>query len=231
VNRRNIEVLRDWAERPVQGRARRIHLRFFLRPAAVLEERDGGRVRAVRFERTAPDGLGGVAGTGQFEDIDAQLVLRSVGYRGVPVPGLPFDVDSGTVPNAEGRVLRDGVPSPGEYVAGWIKRGPTGVIGTNRPCAKQTVGALLADVRGLGERRIPDDPRKGLRQIGQRPIEWDGWLSIEAAEAALGRKLGRGTVKIPDWAGLLAAAGEEPKVVSDLPQAVAEDCGCGCGCN
>ncbi|MFI0815924.1 FAD-dependent oxidoreductase [Streptomyces sp. NPDC021098] len=207
ANRRNVEVLRDWARRAPMGRPRRIHLRFFLRPAALLGE---GAVRAVRFERTAPDGRGGVAGTGVFEDIEAQLVLRSVGYRGVPLPGLPFDEGRGTVPNAAGRVLRDGVPAPGEYVAGWIKRGPTGVIGTNRPCAKETVASLLADADVLAARPVAEDPLAALRAAGVEPVEWTGWLRIEAAEATLGEALGRTRVKIPDWTELLGAArGEE----------------------
>ncbi|MGW1076402.1 FAD-dependent oxidoreductase [Streptomyces sp. NPDC002537] len=201
--RRNVEVLRGWGEEPRLGRARRIRLRFFLRPVALLGD---GAVRAVRFERTAPDGRGGVVGTGRFEDIEAQLVLRSVGYRGVPIPGLPFDAEHGTVPHVAGRVLRDGAPSPGEYVAGWIKRGPTGVIGTNRSCAKETVGSLLADVEALTARRLADDPRSALRATVRELVEWPGWLGIEAAESALGRRLGRGPVKIPDWEGLLAAA-------------------------
>ncbi|MFD3455581.1 FAD-dependent oxidoreductase [Streptomyces sp. NPDC058691] len=206
--RRNVEVLRGWAGRPPAGHRRRIHLRFFLRPAALLGE---DKVAGVRFERTLPDGQGGVRGTGGFEDIDAQLVLRSVGYRGVAMEGLPFDEGLGIVPNEEGRVLRDGRRSPGEYVAGWIKRGPTGVIGTNRPCAKETAAALLADAGVLLARgELPADPLEGLRASGQCPVEWSGWEAIEAAEAALGRSLDRSTVKIPDWAGLLAAASGSP---------------------
>lgn len=205
--RRNVEVLRGWARNQTPGRARRIRLRFFLRPVALQAGADG-RVASVRCERTLPDGRGGVTGTGRFEDVDAQLVLRSVGYRGVPLDGLPFDPALGTVPHAAGRVLRDGVPSPGEYVAGWIKRGPTGVIGTNRPCAKETVLSLLADAPELARKAVPDDPLAALRADGLRPVEWAGWLAIERAEAELGRSLGRGVVKIPDWAGLRAAARE-----------------------
>lgn len=120
AGRRNVEVLRGWAERAAaapaspdagaEGRGRRIHLRFFLRPVEVLGDATG--VRAVRFERTAPDGRGGVTETGEFEDIEGQLVLRSVGYRGTPQPGLPFDETTGTVPHLAGRVLRDGTPLP-----------------------------------------------------------------------------------------------------------------------
>ncbi|MFF3326894.1 FAD-dependent oxidoreductase [Streptomyces sp. NPDC002889] len=206
ASRRNLDVVRDWAARPPQGRPRQIRVRFFLRPAELLE-RDG-RVSGVRFERTVPDGEGGVRGTGAYEDIEAQLVLRAVGYRGVPMPGLPFDDRRGTVPNDRGRVLRDGAPSPGEYVAGWIKRGPTGVIGTNRPCAKETVTALLDDATELTLRPVADDPLDRLREAGHRPVQWPGWLAIEQAESELGRTLGRGSVKIDDWPGLLHAANE-----------------------
>jgi ferredoxin--NADP+ reductase len=163
-------------------------------------------VGAVRFERTVPDGHGGVTGSGRYEDIEAQLVLRSVGYRGVPLEGLPFDAKTGTVPHLAGRVLRDGAASPGEYVAGWIKRGPTGVIGTNRPCAKETVTSLLEDAPGLVRREVPDDAVPALRADGVAPVEWSGWLAIERAEAELGASLGRGVVKLPDWTSLLGAA-------------------------
>lgn len=216
VARRNVEVLRGWAQQPPVDRPRRIHLRFFLRPVALLAQHGGAPgevgsgVCAVRFERTAPDGQGRVVGTGTYEDIDARLVLRSVGYRGVPLPGLPFDPALGTVPHRAGRVLRAGAPSLGEYVAGWIKRGPTGVIGTNRSCAKETVDALLADAAELTSRTVAADPVAALRRLGQEPVEWPGWLRIEAAEADLGHRLGRTNVKIPDWEGLLSAARTAP---------------------
>ncbi|MDT0347167.1 FAD-dependent oxidoreductase [Streptomyces litchfieldiae] len=204
--KRNVAALRGWAQAPAGQRDRRIHLRFFLRPVEILDDGQGA-VRAVRFERTAPDAAGGVRGTGELIDVEAQMVLRSVGYRGVPLPGLPFDAGSGTVPHEGGRVLRDGVASPGEYVAGWIKRGPSGVIGTNRPCAKETAGSLLADLGDLAGREVSGaDPLDALRAAGLAPVEWPGWLGIEAAELALGRSLSRGTVKIADWDGLLTAA-------------------------
>ncbi|MCJ1676890.1 FAD-dependent oxidoreductase [Streptomyces sp. APSN-46.1] len=205
VNRRNVEVLRGWAGSPAGGGGRRITLRFFLRPVEVLGGPDG-RVRGVRFERTAPDERGGVTGTGVHEDIPAELVLRSVGYQGVPLPGLPFDAAKATVPHAAGRVVREGRAAVGEYVAGWIKRGPTGVIGTNRPDAKETASSLLQDAGALARRELPEDPLDALRAAGLRPVQWPGWLAIESAEAALGHSLGRRSVKIPDWQGLLTAA-------------------------
>ncbi|KUL45179.1 FAD-dependent oxidoreductase [Streptomyces regalis] len=202
--RRNVEVLRGWAETPVQDAGHHIGLRFFLRPVELLA--DEGHVGAVRFERTAPDGQGGVTGTGQYEEIEAQLVLRSVGYRGVPLEGLPFDPATGTVPHLAGRVLREAAVAPGEYVAGWIKRGPTGVIGTNRPCAKETVTSLLEDASALVRRELAEDPLTALRAEGIEPVEWGGWCAIERAEAELGASLGRGVVKLPDWQSLMTAA-------------------------
>ncbi|MER6437374.1 FAD-dependent oxidoreductase [Streptomyces sp. NPDC001185] len=211
AQRRNVEVLREWAATPARGLPRRIRLRFFLRPVALLPGAEepagaGRRVGAVRFERTVPDGRGGVTGTGRHEDIAAQLVLRSVGYRGVPLEGLPFDAERGTVPHLAGRVLRDGAVAPGEYVAGWIKRGPTGVIGTNRPCAKETVTSLLEDAPDLVRREVSDDPLAALRATGVAPVGWAGWQAIERAEAELGASLGRSVVKLPDWTSLLTAA-------------------------
>ncbi|MET9912634.1 FAD-dependent oxidoreductase [Streptomyces sp. NPDC006476] len=204
AQRRNVEVLRGWSQVPPLDAPRRIRLRFFLRPVELLAH--DGRVGAVRFERTAPDGHGGVTGTGAFEDVEAQLVLRSVGYRGVPLEGLPFDPADGTVPHLAGRVLREGVVVPGEYVAGWIKRGPTGVIGTNRPDAKETVTSLLEDADVLVRKDVPDDPVAALSVAGVDPVTWAGWQAIERAEAALGASLGRGVVKLADWDSLLAAA-------------------------
>ncbi|MGW2835957.1 FAD-dependent oxidoreductase [Streptomyces sp. NPDC001286] len=213
ARRRNVEVLRGWAAEAsahpgggsvARPASRSIALRFFLRPVELLA--DKGRVGAVRFERTVCDGDGGVTGTGRYEEIEAQLVLRSVGYRGLPLEGLPFDAARGTVPHLAGRVLREGAVGPGEYVAGWIKRGPTGVIGTNRPDAKETATSLLEDAPVLLRRDVPGDPLGALRAAGVEPVTWTGWQAIERAEAALGASLGRRVVKLADWESLLAAA-------------------------
>ena len=111
----------------------------------------------LTVERTRLDEQGRFTGTGEYETIPAQMVFRSVGYQSVPLAGVPFDENTATVPNAEGRVLGpDGEPLPGEYVAGWLKRGPTGVVGTNKSDAAATVRSLLADLaaRGSGEGRL-----------------------------------------------------------------------------
>jgi len=205
--RRNLEVLRDWASRRPAGRPRRLHLRFLLRPVEVL---GSDRVSGLVVERTRLDESGNAVGTGRTSTIEAQLVLRSVGYRGIPLPGLPFDERSGTIPNAAGRVLANGGPMSGIYVAGWIKRGPTGVIGTNKRDANETVTALLEDVPALpaAPERDPDAVLELLEERGIEVVNWTGWQAIELAEAALGEAQGRDRVKIADRVELLRAAAD-----------------------
>lgn len=203
--RRNLEVLREWAERPPAGRPRRVHVRFLLQPVEVLGL---AHVTGLRVERTRLDGSGTAAGTGELSVIEAGMVVRSVGYRGLAFPGLPFDPATGTVPNVAGRVVRDGATVPGTYVAGWIKRGPTGVIGTNKHDAHETVAALLADAPTLPPAPV-SDPDAVLRLLdgrGVSAVTWQGWLAIALAETALGRDFGRDQVKIADRAALLRAA-------------------------
>jgi ferredoxin--NADP+ reductase len=205
VRARNLEVLRGWAEREPTGRPRRIHLRFLHRPVEMVGE---DRLTGLVLERTRIDETGAPVGTGETETVAADLVLRSVGYRGVPFPGLPFDDRRAVVPNQGGRVVRDGEPVPGEYVAGWIKRGPTGVIGTNKHDAQETITALLEDLPSLP---TPPETDPGavvalLESRGVQVVVWDGWRAIDDAEAELGRAQGRQRVKISDRATLLSTA-------------------------
>jgi hypothetical protein len=146
VARRNLEVLRRWSERTPEGRPRRSHLRFWLRPTAICGD---ACVIGMEFARGRPDGAEGAADTGESVHLRADMVLRSAGYRGVQIPGLPFDDERGVIPNAAGRILRDGAAAPGEYVAGWIKRGPSGIIGTNKHDANETVRCLREDAPTL----------------------------------------------------------------------------------
>ncbi len=199
--RGNLAVIRDWAERAPVGAERRLTVRFWLRPVEV----DGtDRVSGLTVERTRLDEQGKFTGTGEFETIPAQMVFRSVGYQSVPLPGVPFDGRSYTVPNDEGRVLGpDGAPLPREYVAGWLKRGPTGVVGTNKSDAAATVRSLLADLAAGGgaaaRRQSRDEFTAQLAERGVRPVSYADWLRVEQAEAELASSLGRGErVKIGD---------------------------------
>jgi ferredoxin--NADP+ reductase len=203
--RRNFETLQEWSTRSPQGRARRIHLRFLLAPVAVLGT---GGVEAVQCERNELDGSGVVVGTGQTVTLTAQLLLRSVGYRGLPLPGVPFDERFGVIPHVAGRVQRNGSTATGEYVVGWIKRGPTGVIGTNKGDAKETVEQLLHDFDALprAPHREPDMIIDRLTQRGVGVVTWAGWEAIDAAEQALGVAAGRTRIKIASREALLIAA-------------------------
>lgn len=203
--RRNLDVLREWATRTPEGKPRRIHMRFLLSPTEVHGEQ---AVSGVRLERNELNGSGGVRGTGEHVELPAQMLLRSVGYRGAPLPGVPFDERAGTIPHTDGRVLRDGSPAPGEYVVGWIKRGPTGVIGTNKSDAKGTVASIVADLDSLprAENRDPDAIVARLRDAGARVVTWEGWQAIDRAEAALGEAVGRTRIKIATTEDLYAAA-------------------------
>jgi ferredoxin/flavodoxin---NADP+ reductase len=205
VARRNLDVLREWSQRDLSGRPRRLHIRFLLRPVAILGERV---VTGIEFARGRLDGAGQAADTGQSLHQPAEMVLRSVGYRGIPTPGLPFDADRGVIPNAAGRVLSDGVPIPGQYVAGWIKRGPTGIIGTNKQDANETVRGLLEDLSTLPAPEVadPDGILEALQERGVRVVKWEGWEAIEALEIASGRARGARQVKIAERELLLAAA-------------------------
>ena len=204
--RRNLEVLQRWAGLPPRGRARRVHLHFRTQPVEVLGA--AGSVRGVRLERTRVDGSGAAVGTGVTGDLPAGLVVRAVGYRSLPLPGLPFDERAGVVPHVEGRVVAEDGPVVGTYVAGWAKRGPTGVIGTNKHDARETVRTLLADEAALPRApyRDPADLDRLLAERGVAVVDWAGWCRIDEAERARGAAQGRDRVRIADRAELLRIA-------------------------
>jgi ferredoxin--NADP+ reductase len=202
---RNLGVLRGWAEHVLDAGRIPLRLRFFRRPVRLVGE---GRVTGLEVERTAVDGDGRAMGTGELEVLPADLVVRSVGYRGTALPGLPLDERSGTVlHDGAGRVLRDGRTSPGEYVAGWIKRGPSGVVGTNKHDARETVDALLADAADgtLAVRGPVDDLVRTLQARGAEPVLLEDWRAIDAAEVALGASRGRARTTLHERETLLAA--------------------------
>jgi ferredoxin--NADP+ reductase len=208
--RRNVEILREFAARKPSGKPRTLTLRFLVSPVEIIGRDRVEGVEIVHNELVSDDrGRLVAVQTDRREMIECGLVLRSVGYRAVALPGIPFDDDRGVVPNEGGRVLGDdGRPVPRVYCAGWIKRGPTGVIGTNKKDATETVNLLLedADAGLLGE-----TPREGTIEalLEQRPVEYvayAGWEAIDAAERSRGEPLGRPRVKLCTWEELLETA-------------------------
>ncbi|MDA3022634.1 MAG: FAD/NAD(P)-binding protein [Actinomycetota bacterium] len=202
---RNVEVVKEWATRIPSGKSRRIHLHFMARP---VELRGDARVREVLVERTKLDGSGGAEGTGEIFVIPADLVVRSVGYRGQALPGVPFDESRNVIPHLDGRVQNANHEVIGEYVAGWIKRGPTGIIGTNKKDAVASVASLLADASKLPTAPFatPDDFDAWLAEAGVHAVSNEGWRAIDAAERALGATHGRDRTTISTNHDLLRAA-------------------------
>ncbi|GBF05046.1 FAD-dependent pyridine nucleotide-disulfide oxidoreductase [Deinococcus aerius] len=195
VVKKNLEVLRDFAARTPGGKERRVHLRFLVSPVEILDDGEG-HVGGLRIERNRLDEQGNAVGTGEYETLPVQMVLRSVGYKGVALPGVPFNERQGVIPNVEGRV--EG--RPGEYTAGWIKRGPSGVIGTNRKDAVDTVAHLLADARAGALPLAPDATREAvdtlLRQKGVDVYTFHDWRELDAHELAQGQAQGRPRAKV-----------------------------------
>jgi ferredoxin--NADP+ reductase len=212
ATKKKVEILRGYAATEPHGHDRRIVLRFFASPLEIVGSE---RVEGVRVGRTElveqPDGSLRAEVTEVEETIPAQLVFRSVGYRGKALPGVPFDERSATIPNDAGRVLDapDGAQRPGEYVSGWIKRGPSGIIGTNKKDATETVELLLEDARAGALSRVSDDSAQSLEALLEKRdvdfVEYAGWQAIDAAERAAGEPLGRPRVKLGTWKHLLGA--------------------------
>ncbi|AWT35197.1 NADP oxidoreductase [Deinococcus arenae] len=195
TKKKNVEVLRDFAAREAEGKARRVHLRFLVSPVEILDDGQG-RVGGLKVERNRLDENGNAVGTGEFEVLPVQMVLRSVGYRGVALPGVPFDEKRGVIANDEGRVAG----RVGEYTAGWIKRGPSGVVGTNRKDATDTVAHLLADAK---EGKLPGaaHPTREavdalLRGKGVQVYSFHDWQVLDAHELAEGQAQGRPRAKV-----------------------------------
>jgi len=213
--RRNVAILREYAARRPAGRSRRIELRFSRSPIEVLGDGEGpvSGLRVAR-NRLAPDPRGGVRAvvTDEQEVIPCGLVIRSIGHRGRPLAGVPFDDRRALIRNDCGRVCEhDGTPGPGEYVVGWIKRGPSGVIGTNKKCAADTVARLLEDLqRGrLDEPAVPSGEAVAtwLRTRVPGLVSWRGWEAIDEHERGLGAPAGRPRVKLVRVSEMLAVAG------------------------
>lgn len=201
--RKNLAMLREWAERPPEGKPRRVRLHFWSSPVRILGEHE---VTGVVVERNTLGDDGKVRGTGEYQTLPVSMVLAAVGYQARPLPEVPFDEYNSTVRHEHGRVLdEDGVAVTGEYVTGWAKRGATGVIGTNKNDAAETVDSLLTDfdknpATGNAER---GDITTLLAARGVDYVSWEGWLRIDTHETQLGEQQNRPRVKIPDLDSML----------------------------
>jgi ferredoxin--NADP+ reductase len=217
---KKVEILQSYARRPAGTNPRRLTVRFLVSPVAVLDSGAGavGGIRLVR-NRLVATATGTIQAqpTDQLEELRVGLVFRSVGYRGVPLPGVPFDGKWGVVLNEKGRVLdpESKNPLPGEYTAGWIKRGPTGVIGTNKPDAAETATAMLEDA-AAGLTLTPAEPRPAAieRFVSQRQphyVDWGDWLHLNHLEIERGRKRGSPRLKFTRVDEMLAALGNRTR--------------------
>jgi ferredoxin--NADP+ reductase len=212
TKRRNVEILREYAGREAGGKSHRIALRFLRSPVEILGDAQV-RVRGVRVVRNELDADGRAVPTGDEEVIECGLVLRSIGYRGVPLDGIPFDERRGLIRNDDGRVVDDnGTALRGEYAVGWIKRGPSGVIGTNKKCAADTVTAILDDA-GAHALNVPGRPDRDtiepwLRERAPALVTWSGWQAIDHHERGRGEASGRPRVKLTDVDDMVAVASE-----------------------
>jgi len=214
---KNVAMIQEFAARPRTDRPKRLTIRFLVSPVAIYDDGAGhvGGVRLVHNELYATDeGRLRPRATDRYEDLPAGLVFRSVGYRGVALPGLPFHDRWGIVPNEQGRVVDPdtGRPLPGLYVAGWIKRGPTGVIGTNKPDALDTVACMLEDA-AAGIYTHPDRPDAAAAEQTIRACQCDyfsyaDWQRLDELETALGAASGRPRVKYTSTEDMLEALGQ-----------------------
>jgi ferredoxin--NADP+ reductase len=205
---KNYDLLQAAAAKPLAGKSRSLLVQFYRGPKEMV---GGPRLDGVVLERnqlTGEPGAQKASGTGVTELVPCGVLFRSVGYRGVPLAGVPFDEKNGVIPNAQGRVLENGQPLSGLYVAGWIKRGPSGIIGTNKPDSFETVKALLADVPSL--QRCAEPSRDALlaflRERGVRVVGYEDWRRIDAAEIERGVPIGKPREKftsVDEMLGLL----------------------------
>ena len=211
TSRRNVEIFTDFASRQPEGKQKRVVLRFCCSPVEILGD---GRVEKIVIARNElvreESGAIRARDSGEREEIECGLVLRSIGYKGAGLDGVPFDPGRGLIPNEEGRVVDpdSGEQVPGHYAVGWIKRGPSGVIGTNKKDAQQTVDAIFFDLAAgkiaqpaadrrtaAGEAEDVAPTESLLAERAPDHVTYSGWQAIDRAEVAAGEPHGRPRVK------------------------------------
>ncbi|MDE1920566.1 MAG: NADP oxidoreductase [Candidatus Omnitrophica bacterium] len=206
-HKKNYEIMKSYLSIDPQGRKRKFVMHFFRSPVEIMGK---GRVQKARFEINALTGDPNkqkVRGTGKFEEIDCGIFFRSVGYSGTRIQGLPFSTEAGIVPNQLGRVIDSEQIFTGWYVAGWIKRGAVGIIGSNKPDAEETVRSLMEDIGHLNPCEIPSSEEllKLLKSREAMVVTFDDWKKIDAAEIQRGVQLGKPREKFARITGMLSA--------------------------
>ncbi|MFN8421403.1 MAG: NADP oxidoreductase, partial [Anaerolineae bacterium] len=206
--KKNIELLQKFSQLPAGNKPRRIHMRFLVSPAELLGTDHVEAIKLVKNELQAgSDGTLRAKATDQFETMPVGLVFRSIGYKGVSLPDVPFDPKAAVIPNVAGRVIdpaNNNSVVTGEYVVGWIKRGPSGIIGTNKPDSVATVDSLVADLGSLNQALLPDiEPL--LRQKQPQVVSFEDWRVLDRIETERGAAQGRPRVQFSDVGEMLAA--------------------------
>jgi ferredoxin--NADP+ reductase len=192
--KKNYNALVDLSKEPKEGKKKKVFVQYFKYPKEMVGDT---RVTALKADKVVLEGEAfkqKAARTGEEFEIPAGLVFRSIGYKGLSLPGIPFDEDRGVIPNENGRVQHlDGTPAAGLYTAGWIKRGPSGVLGTNKPCSTETIKALLEDVASLTPCSTPstDAVLELLKSRDVRTVSFEDWKVIENIENEKGQAIGK----------------------------------------
>ncbi|PIR16161.1 MAG: NADP oxidoreductase [Elusimicrobia bacterium CG11_big_fil_rev_8_21_14_0_20_64_6] len=211
-DKKKVAYVQEHAKLGDGTQSRKIRLRFCVSPVEVIGE--GGKVKAVKLEKNklVDNGRGGAkcVGIGEFETIPSGMIFRSVGYRGVPITGVAFDEKSGHIPNESGRVVSGGAALPGEYVVGWAKRGPSGLIGTNRADSVLTVQSMLEDLKA-GRLSVgpvdfsPESASKLLASRGVNPVSYAQWKKLDELERSRGAVNGKIREKFTKVEDMVAA--------------------------
>jgi ferredoxin--NADP+ reductase len=200
------KIFSSWSEREPGTASRRLHLHFYAKPLEVLSD---SHVSGFRYERTEPDGEGGVRGTGEIREIPVQAVYRAVGYFGTALQGIPFDSRRGVIPNHEGQVMDDDNQRvPGVYATGWIKRGPVGLIGHTKSDAMETIQHVVKDQASWWSPEFPEEGSVSalLESRGVHFTNLDGWHRLDDRELSIGAERGRERVKVVDREEMMAAS-------------------------
>jgi len=212
---RNLQILRAFAARAPRTNAKRLHLRFLVSPTEIIAD-DAGNVASLRLEKNRleprPDGTVAARGTGDFEVLDVGMVLPAIGYAAERIAGVPYDAKAQVIANEDGRVVDPASRAviANEYVAGWARSGPQGLIGEHKRASAHVVGHMITDGAALAARRLPDRDAiiSLLRERGVQPVSFDDWKRLDDVEVARGARRGAPRDKIVDVEAMLAVLGQ-----------------------